>query len=97
MPSWRVSIRNRRATGAGNTISGNTAPDGGGMYICECEGQPSDIVISGNTIAGNSATDGGGIYVVSPFGVALATLMGVLWRKEFMMRKARGPQKPRAA
>ena len=53
---------------SGSTISGNTAPDGGGMYICDCGGLPSDIVISGNTVTGNSATDGGGIYIADLFG-----------------------------
>ena len=57
---------------SGNTISGNTAPAGGGMYICECAGLPSDIVISGNAITGNRATDGGGIYLSSPFGATIS-------------------------
>ena len=52
---------------SGNTISGNTAPAGAGMYICECDGLPaSGIVISGNTITGNKATEGGGIYMAAP-------------------------------
>ena len=51
---------------SGNTISGNMAPAGGGMYICECDGLPSNIVISGNTITGNKATQGGGIYMATP-------------------------------
>ncbi len=49
------------------------------MYICDCGGLPSDIVISGNTVTGNSATDGGGIYIAdllasigSPFGATIS-------------------------
>jgi parallel beta-helix repeat protein len=43
----------------GNTITGNTAPDGAGIYANH--GGPT---ISGNTISGNTATgQGGGIYV----------------------------------
>lgn len=41
----------------GNTISGNSAPDGGGVYS-----DNSSPVLTDNTISGNSAARGGGVY-----------------------------------
>ena len=47
---------------SGGTISGNTADDGGGVYMMS---SGSTFEMSGGTISGNTADDGGGVYVMS--------------------------------
>ena len=43
----------------GGAISGNSACEGGGVYVAEY----GDFVMAGGALSGNSARDGGGVYV----------------------------------
>ena len=53
-----VSVRyNGNAKLFGGTISGNTAPSGGGLYVAN-----STVTLSGTKISENSAQKGGGVY-----------------------------------
>jgi len=45
---------------SGGTISGNTAKEGGGVFVYN---SPSNFTMSGGTISGNTAGKGGGISV----------------------------------
>jgi uncharacterized repeat protein (TIGR01451 family) len=47
-----------------NTIQGNWADNGGGVYLKDANGLSLATLI-GNTIEGNSANDGGGVYVAN--------------------------------
>ncbi len=54
----------------GGTISGNTAPDGGGVY------NNGTFTMEGGTIAGNTAPDGGGVYNNEIFTMEGGTISG---------------------
>ncbi|HWM23709.1 MAG TPA: choice-of-anchor Q domain-containing protein [Chthoniobacterales bacterium] len=58
-------------------ISGNSAPNGGGLYCGGMHGTLLAVNVIDSTISGNSSTTGGGIYVTGPYfygfgGAALA-------------------------
>jgi hypothetical protein len=54
-----------------NTISGNRATNGGGIYLQGGTGQTPYLVLSANTITGNSATESGGGVCIESGGPAL--------------------------
>ncbi len=53
----------------GTTVSGNDAPDGGGVYL-------QDSSLTGGTIAGNEADNGGGVFLYNVEATTTATLDG---------------------